>query len=169
LLAAAQAIGDPNLIASAEGRRAPAFLELGDLAGSEASAAHKKEIVRERELTGWEWSVNSADALAAILRGDFAQAERLANRAVEAASGIGDEVVTGIYGVQMFTIRRELGRLAEVAPLLRRFLDESPQDAAWRPGLALIAGDLGFREAAAKSFEVMARAGLISQPTPSAT
>src|ERR1700751_3889233 len=53
----------------------------------------------------------------------------------------------------MFTIRREQGRLAEVAPVLRRFLDQNPQDVAWRPGLALIASDLGFQEAARKAFE----------------
>ena len=68
-------------------------------------------------------------------------------------------MATGVYGVQMFTIRREQGRLAEVAPLFRRFLDENPRDAAWRPGLAVIASDLGFAEAARKAFAEMAAAG----------
>jgi tetratricopeptide (TPR) repeat protein len=68
-------------------------------------------------------------------------------------------LATGVYGVQMFTIRREQGRLAEVAPLFRRFLDENPRDAAWRPGLAVIASDLGFEEAARKAFAEMAAAG----------
>jgi len=61
--------------------------------------------------------------------------------------------------VQMFTIRREQGRLAEVAPVLRRFLDQNPEDVAWRPGLALIASDLGFKEAARKAFENLAIGG----------
>jgi len=69
------------------------------------------------------------------------------------------EMTTGVYGVQMFTIRREQGRLSEVAPLFRRFLDENPQDSAWRPGLAVIASDLGFEEAARKAFVEMAAAG----------
>jgi tetratricopeptide (TPR) repeat protein len=59
----------------------------------------------------------------------------------------------------MFTIRREQGRLAEVAPLLRRFLDENPRDTAWRPGLALIASDLGFEQAARKAFDDLAAGG----------
>jgi tetratricopeptide (TPR) repeat protein len=59
----------------------------------------------------------------------------------------------------MFTIRREQGRLAEVAPLFRRFLDENPREAAWRPGLALMASDLGFKDAARKAFEDLAAAG----------
>jgi tetratricopeptide (TPR) repeat protein len=68
-------------------------------------------------------------------------------------------LATGVYGVQMFTIRREQGRLAEVAPLFRRFLDENPRDVAWRPGLAVIASDLGFAEAARKAFAEMASGG----------
>ena len=59
----------------------------------------------------------------------------------------------------MFTIRREQGRLAEVAPVLRRFIDENPRDAAWRPGMALIASDLGFYDAARKAFDDLAAGG----------
>jgi hypothetical protein len=59
----------------------------------------------------------------------------------------------------MFTIRREQGRLAEVAPVLRQFIDQNPQDRTWRPGLALIASDLGFDEEARKAFEDLASGG----------
>ena len=95
----------------------------------------------------------------AILSGEFAEAERLAGQALEAAREFRNEYADGVYGVQMFTIRREQGRLAEVAPILRRFIDENPRDAAWRPGMALIASDLGFHDAARKSFEDLAVGG----------
>jgi tetratricopeptide (TPR) repeat protein len=61
--------------------------------------------------------------------------------------------------MQMFTIRREQGRLAEVAPLVKRFVAENSRDAVWRPGLALIASDLGFRDAAQKTFGEIAAEG----------
>ena len=92
----------------------------------------------------------------AILRGDFAAAERLAERALEVSREIQPEVATGVYGVQMFTTRREQGRLAEVAPLVRRFVAENAEAAAWRPGLALIASDLGFEEEAQRIFDELA-------------
>jgi tetratricopeptide (TPR) repeat protein len=95
----------------------------------------------------------------ATLRGEFAEAERLAERALELGRASHRDVATGVYGVQMFTIRREQGRLAEVAPLFRRFLDQNPGDAAWRPGLALIASDLGFEQAATKAFADLAASG----------
>jgi class 3 adenylate cyclase/tetratricopeptide (TPR) repeat protein len=159
MLAVAVELGDPELIIEVEGRRTPALLEMSDLSGFEASAAHKGEAVRRHELTGAEWSVSSVAAMEAILHGDFTAAERLATQALETSSGIADEVAIGIYGVQMFTIRREQGRLAEVAPLFRRFMDEQPRDAAWRPGLALIASDLGFQDATRKAFDDLATAG----------
>jgi hypothetical protein len=59
----------------------------------------------------------------------------------------------GVYGMQMFTIRREQSRLAEVAPLLKRFVDEHPDDATWRPGLMLIASDLGFETQARRNLD----------------
>jgi hypothetical protein len=161
MLAVAEEIGDPKLIMEAEGRRTPAFLEMADLAEFEASHAHKSDVVKKHQLTRASWTVASVGTMNAILHGDFTEAERLADEALELAQGVHNEVATGIYGVQMFTIRREQGRLAEVAPLLRRFLDENPQEAVWRPGLALIASDLGFKDAARRAFEDMAAAEFV--------
>lgn len=59
-------------------------------------------------------------------------------------------------GVQMFTIRREQGRLQEIAPLVKHFVSEHGADAAWRPGLALIYSEIGQREQARVEFERLA-------------
>jgi tetratricopeptide (TPR) repeat protein len=161
MLAVAKEIGDPKLIMEAEGRRAPAFLEMADLAEFEASHAHKSDVVKKHQLTRASWTVASVGTMSAILHGDFTEAERLAGEALELAEGVNSEVASGVYGLQMFTIRREQGRLAEVAPLFRRFLDENPQEATWRPGLALIASDLGFEDASRRAFEDMAAARFV--------
>jgi len=106
------------------------------------------------------YGATSNGARRAILRGEFGAPQRLAEQSQEVAThDVQTDVVTGVYVIQMFTIRREQGRLAEVAPLVRRFLSENPRSAAWRPGLALIASDLGFEQAARKSFDDMAAAG----------
>jgi len=67
----------------------------------------------------------------------------------------------GVYGMQMFTVRREQGRLAEVAPLVKRFVSENPQDSVWRPGLMLIASDLGFEAQARRTFESIAESDFV--------
>ncbi len=135
------------------------YLEMGDYECFEASLTHFREYAAKHRISTFDYGLASVDALRAILVGEFAEAERLADRALEIGSDVHGDLATGVYGVQMFTIRREQGRLAEVAPLFRRFLDENPRDAAWRPGLALIASDLGFAEAARKAFAEMASAG----------
>jgi class 3 adenylate cyclase/tetratricopeptide (TPR) repeat protein len=159
MLAVAEALADPERISEVEGRRIPAFLEMADLTAFETAQANKAETLRKHGLTGIDWNIPSVAAMAAILHGEFAEGERLAAEAVDLAGGVDAEVVTGIYGLQMFTIRREQGRLAEVAPLLKHFIDENPRDAVWRPGLALIASDLGFKDAARKAFSDLAAAG----------
>ena len=159
MLAAAEELGDPNLVERALGRVVPVALEMGDRPAFEVMLARHGQSLERHELNSHLYFNISAHAMRAILGGEFAEAERLAERAFEAARDFSSEYADGVYGVQMFTIRREQGRLAEVAPILRRFIDDNPRDAAWRPGMALIASDLGFRDAARRSFEDLAAAG----------
>ena len=67
----------------------------------------------------------------------------------------------GVYGIQMFAIRREQGRLAEVAPVIKRLLDADPTQPAWKPGFALIASDLGFRQPAQRLLDELAASGFV--------
>jgi hypothetical protein len=103
--------------------------------------------------------VATLQAMGAILKGEFPSAERLATEALAFGDDTEFNAPLGIYGMQMFTIRREQGRLAEVAPLLKRFVTEHPEDATWRPGLMLIASDLGFTAQAQRTFAAMAETG----------
>jgi tetratricopeptide (TPR) repeat protein len=158
-LAAAEELGDPFWIMLAELRRVGALLEMADLSGFEASLSRFRKLAKDVGSARALCPATSAEAMRAMLYGDFAEAERLAEAALELGRDSLGESATGVYGVQMFTIRREQGRLGEVAPLLRRFLDENPRDTGWRPGLALIASDLGFEQAARKAFEDLAAGG----------
>ena len=67
--------------------------------------------------------------------------------------------------MQMFTIRREQGRLREIAPLVRRFVEQHGVGAAWRPGLALIYADLGLEPEARAEFERLAANDFAAIPT----
>ena len=63
----------------------------------------------------------------------------------------------GAFGLQMFTLRREQGRLHELAPAVRHFVQQHGAAAAWRPGLALIYSELGREREARAEFEHLAR------------
>jgi tetratricopeptide (TPR) repeat protein len=95
-----------------------------------------------------QWSTQHGRAMQALLAGDFTLAEEFAERAYEMGRRTHGQNVAGVYGVQMFTIRREQGRLSEIAPIIKRFVDEEPEGNTWRPGFALIAAELGFKEQA---------------------
>ena len=58
------------------------------------------------------------------------------------------EDVDGVHGVKMFLIRREQGRLAELAPLMRMLLRVNPTDAMWRPGLVVLLTEIGMYDEA---------------------
>jgi tetratricopeptide (TPR) repeat protein len=112
---------------------------------------------RQRMLV--QWIARHGRAMQAILDGDLATAEQHAEAALDMGRRTMGEHVEGVYGIQMFTIRREQGRLAEIAPIIKRFLDENPDQAAWKPGFALIACDLGFQKPALRIMDELAEAG----------
>jgi tetratricopeptide (TPR) repeat protein len=82
------------------------------------------------------------------------QAVTLLNEALAAPASRG--MGAGAYGMQMFSIRREQGRLAEVLPVLRHFVATQPDSAIWRPGLALLYMELDLRDEAQAAFEALA-------------
>ncbi len=91
-----------------------------------------------------------------LLAGRFEEAEQLAAEALDSAKRMGVENADGVFGMQMFTIRREQGRLQELAPVIRYFVANHSAAATWRPGLALIYSDLGLEEEARTEFEHLA-------------
>lgn len=80
-------------------------------------------------------------------------AERLADEALELGRGLRGVDPEGVHGVQMFSVRRAQGRLAEVAPALTTLARLGSLDAAWRPGLAVLYTELGMADEARRALE----------------
>jgi DNA-binding CsgD family transcriptional regulator len=72
--------------------------------------------------------------------------------------------VSGVLGVHMFTLRREQGRLKEVAPAVRMFLQQHSEASGWRPGLALVYCELGMEEEARAEFEKLVSEDAVNLP-----
>jgi class 3 adenylate cyclase/tetratricopeptide (TPR) repeat protein len=119
------------------------WAELGERERMDAIMTRWSEWSDARQYALVKWLVRHGRAVLATMEGDLKSAETFAEEALEIGRryhGHGE----GVYGIQMFTIRREQGRLAEVAPVIQRLVDQGPADLVWRPGFALIASDLGF-------------------------
>ncbi len=118
-----------------------------------------KEISTKENHLQLYWVQTHARAMVAILDGDLAHAESCANEAFKIGKQTHGEHVEGVYGVQMFTIRREQSRLHEVAPVIKRLMSESPEDVSWKPGFGLIAAELGYTDAADRILNELAETG----------
>jgi class 3 adenylate cyclase/tetratricopeptide (TPR) repeat protein len=132
------------------------WLEMGDLQSFAESLPKIEEMAKITNAESDRWMLLCVQAMSATLHGNYMLAERRASEAAAVISEASFSPALGIYGMQMFTIRREQGRLREMAPVVKRFMNEHSEDSVWRPGFMLIASDLGFHAEARRQFETLA-------------
>ena len=80
------------------------------------------------------------DYARAFLRGDFAEAERIAEHLLEIGRSFGSDDIEGPYGLQMYMVRRETGALEAIRPLVELARQAQP---TWEPGLLALYTELG--------------------------
>jgi tetratricopeptide (TPR) repeat protein len=131
-------------------------LEVGDIAAAHQDISEHRGCSEELRAPFALYSTINLEVCEASIHGRFADCERLAQESLAIGQGFGTESVAGVFGAQMFTLRREQGGLRELEPLLRRFLQNPANGRAWRPGLALIYAELGRAEEARTEFEGLA-------------
>jgi tetratricopeptide (TPR) repeat protein len=103
-------------------------------------------------------------ATLALLRGHFADSERLAQEAFAIGQSAQTESAAGILGQQMFAVRREQGRLREMEAALRFFVQQETGASVSRPNLALIYAELGRVSEARAEFEHLAQSDFTDLP-----
>lgn len=107
--------------------------------------------------TFWDYVVANMAAMLSLYDGDFDRTEHLTERCLEIADGLPDEDNAGTYGLRMFVLRREQGRVAPLLPLVRSILRSDPSASYWSPGLALLLAETGDHAAARVIFDELAR------------
>ena len=156
MLELARRIDDKRLVMELLAFRVYDAVALGDLESWERDLSMHQRLADEIGEPFYTYNVRAMRTAQAVNAGQFEQAEAQALDALQCGQRLGVNNVEGVLGVQMFTIRREQGRLHEVAPLVKHFVDERGVGAAWRPGLALIYSDLDQLPAAQGEFERLA-------------
>ena len=156
LLDLAKAANATTQIAVGQFWRGYCLLELGDMAAADA------------ELDAWgRWGEETNQpfyysmsavlrAMRALMQGRFQDSERLVQQAFAVGQRLQMETSAGIFGLQMFALRREQGRLKELEAAVRFFVQQQTVAATWRPGLALIYSELGQVSEASELFETLA-------------
>lgn len=143
------------------------LVALGDRDGWERDLEALRQIDVDIAEPFYEYNYQTMIAAPAIQEGRFEDAESLVMTAFETGEKLGVDNNEGVMGIQMFTIRREQGRLVEIAPIVKHFVDEHGAGAAWRPGLALIYAEIGELEKARVEFVQLAADGFGAVPRDS--
>lgn len=111
-----------------------------------------------------EWYAAVWRALLALLAGELASAEPMMERARE----LGEQAMSWSgavsYGLQLFALRREQGRLGEVEDLVGRSVAEHPTYPIWRCAEAFVAAELGREDDARRSLAALTAGDLAPLP-----
>lgn len=158
MLHLAEFIGSYELMREAYGFRLLEYLEIGDI---QSFIADEQQYVAplsaKLNQPFYDYVAIIYAAIPALLAGRFDEAEQLVRRALELGRQMGVENYDGVYSMQMFTIRREQGRLGELASVLRLITSQDRGASIWRPGLALLYAELDMKVEAQEEFDFLAQ------------
>jgi DNA-binding CsgD family transcriptional regulator len=160
-------LGDSWSAVYATGNMCRALIGLGRLGeAAEILVQHRLGAERGRFLM-FQYMGLVYEAVMALAAGRFDDAEEAAERAH--ALGESSNIVfdAGVYGLQMFAIRREQGRLAEVLPLMRMLSARAGEQAVWEPGLTVLYAELGMLEESRRQLDALSPDGFASIPRDS--
>jgi DNA-binding CsgD family transcriptional regulator len=164
MLGEAQAIGeelgDTEIQAEAISWTVPALVAIADIASARKANSRLLQIA---QMTAQPFYLHVADhygAAIALCDGSLEAAEALAHRSEEAGRLLTGRDASGTYGIQMFSLRREQGRLAELAPVIRVLASGARDRGSWRPGFASVLAELGMAAEAARELDRIAAEGL---------
>ena len=132
------------------------LVENGDFDAASVVADAHVRVAQVARQPFFQAAALSSQTLLAIHAGRFAEAEALARETLKVGRRFSSANAAGAYGMQMFSIRREQGRLAEVLPVLRQFVAGQAESAIWRPGLAVLYMELDLHEETQAAFESLA-------------
>jgi tetratricopeptide (TPR) repeat protein len=139
-------------------------MTLGDHGRVAALADEHRALADELKQPSQQWYSAVMRAAWALLRGEFSEGEQL----VEEALGLGRRAQTWdadfAYRIAMFVLRREQGRLEEIAELIRLSLDEHPGYRSFRALVPLLEWELGREDEARRAFGELAAADFAKLP-----
>ena len=164
LIEAAAEAGDFERLSEGHEHRGAALIELGDLPGAKADIAAMGRVADLLRQPSQEWFAAIYAAHLALLEGDTADAERLIEDARRAGEHVESWSAAVTYGLQLFVLRREQGRLGEVEDLVRRSVAEYPTYPIWRCVGALTAAELGHLSEAREDLDALAAGGFAALP-----
>jgi DNA-binding SARP family transcriptional activator len=141
-----------------------ASIELADVTSAHVDLGAMTVLADELGQPAQKWLAGVYRTALALLEGRFVEAERL----IEETRSIGEQALrwpTAVtYGLQLYLLRREQGRVKEVEELVRRAAADNPTYPIWRCVLADMLLALGSTAEARAELEALASDGFSAIP-----
>ncbi len=142
----AEEMGDVEGQAEATQWRVSALMALGEIALAREELAVALEMAQHTRQPFILHVAEHYRSALALLEGRLTEAEAAAEGSREWGRLLVGRDASGVYGIQMFGVRREQGRLSELAPVIRVLAAGDRAGGAWRPGLAAMLAELAMEE-----------------------
>jgi DNA-binding CsgD family transcriptional regulator/tetratricopeptide (TPR) repeat protein len=153
-------LGDAETQTEAMAWRVPIFVTLGDLDSARVEIGALRDWAERTAQPFMHHVAEHYGSAIAVCDGKLAEAEAMAGRSHDWGQLLSGRDASGTYGIQMFGIRREQGRLAELAPAVRVLAAEGGREGPWRPGLVAVLAELGMEQEARQELSRIAAEGL---------
>jgi DNA-binding NarL/FixJ family response regulator len=141
----AESRADPELLHEIEGFRLSLLLETFDIVTFRRELAAFQRGIERTAQPFYRHVLAYMTSTLALCDGRLDDAELAAERAYELSRSF-DEDAGAIHGIQMFGIRRERGRLGELAGVVRAVA--AGGDGVWTPALVVLLAELGIEDEA---------------------
>jgi DNA-binding CsgD family transcriptional regulator/tetratricopeptide (TPR) repeat protein len=153
-------LDDAEIETEAMAWRVPTFVALRDLASARAEVVLLHTMAERTAQPFMNHVAEHYGSALALCAGNLTAAEQMASRSREWGELLTGRDASGTFGIQMFGIRREQGRLAELAPALRVLAGDADRAGPWRPGLVAVLVELGMHDEARRELSSLAAAGI---------
>ncbi|MEW6297255.1 MAG: hypothetical protein AB1671_05865, partial [Thermodesulfobacteriota bacterium] len=153
----AQEAGDLRIVLEGLAWRILALFELGDIHTVDQEIDSYARQSAKTRLPRNQWYLALVRSARAFLAGQFVEGERLATEAASVPGERGEQAnALMFFGAQLFTVRREQGRLGELEPVLTGFATQFAALPIWRCSVAVFHCEQGNHEAARREFDALA-------------
>jgi DNA-binding CsgD family transcriptional regulator/tetratricopeptide (TPR) repeat protein len=153
-------LGDIEIQAEAMEWRVATLLALGETASARQELAVALQMAQHTRQPFILHVVEQYRSALALLEGRLAESETAAERSRDWGQLLIGRDASGVYGIQMFGVKREQGRLAELAPVIRILAADHRDDGPWRPGFAAMLAELGMQQQVRRELDRVRNEGL---------
>jgi class 3 adenylate cyclase/tetratricopeptide (TPR) repeat protein len=148
--------GERHLALEARALRMDSLVVLGDILAADAEHEARSRMAEALRMPQYLSDQFTYPAARALLAGDFNEAQRLADRTVEAADPIYTETTLTLFGAQVICLHWLRGQLEGMVPMVRDFAARFPWIPAFRAAEAFVLAETGAHDEARAVIEELA-------------